>query len=379
MELFIAGATSVFGLEKIEEAFKFLGYQVHFVEATFMKSYATIDEDVAVTYVDSLPENSVIIPLSEYWISYCVEHSSPNISQKALQASRSKKLLHTYLQEAGFSNFILYKTPSEAIEALKNDKKVLIKPEGLHSGFGVEVLDKSKITILEKQIEKTLNLKTKTMKLMKVENKGYMLCEYVEGDEYSADCFYYKGRISLVRLCRKEIILINDKPCTAVYQLIEPTEEITKVLFGWTKTLFEKDNLSFAQFDFIITPQNHIIPIDFACRVGGGLTELLSQTNTNPYADSIKGEYSINHHQGVLTQFNYLPTKTGYIINDKYPLLSGFQKVWKHKGDHVTCNPSSVGSRAALVITSWNTNTISPDILNSLLLDEQYILSNKIL
>jgi hypothetical protein len=379
MELFIAGATSVFGLKKIEQAFNFLGYEVHFVEATFMKSYATIEEEVAVNYVDFLPENSVILPLSEYWISYCFTHGCKNISQKALQASRSKKLLHSYIQEAGFSNLIWYKTPSDAIDALENDKKVLIKPEGLHSGFGVEVLDKSRIPFLEQQIEKTLRLKTNTMKLMKVENKGYMLCEYVEGTEYSADCFYYQGRISLVRLCRKEIILINNKPCTAVYQLTEPTEQITKALFGWVETLFEKDNLSFAQFDFIITPENSIIPIDFACRVGGGLTELLSQTGTNPYADSIKGEYSINHHQGVLTQFNYLPIKTGYIVNDNYPLLPGYQKVWKHKGDHVTCNPSSVGSRAALVITPWKTNTVSQETLNSLLLDEQWISSNKIL
>ena len=118
-------------------------------------------------------------------------------------------------------------------------------------------------------------MNNRALKLFEIENNNALVTEYIFGKEYSADIFYFKGKISLVRLCKKEIVFIHETPCTAVYQLLNPNEKIKSVLEKWCNTLFEKENISFGQFDFIEDCEDDFVPIDFAPRVGGGIEELL--------------------------------------------------------------------------------------------------------
>jgi|GEM_PF-5220648 len=338
-----------------------------------MLNYITEQNLEDVMFSDTLPPDSIVIPLTEYWISYCIQTGQCAISRTALSASRSKQFLYKKIADAGLDSVRCFSNKEEAYAALEQGKKIIVKPVGLYSGLGVEVLDNSGKDMLDAYISKACAIQTKNMRLMEIENTGCMLTEYIDGAEYSADVFYYKGRISIVRVCRKKVLIIHDKPCTAVYQLVVPSEQIHTALTAWMTVLFEHDDISFAQFDFIVSPDGKAVPIDFASRIGGGLFELMSQSVTNPYADAIRGEYNLYKNTKTLTQFNYLPTVNGYIKNDAYNLTSGFCKIFKHTGDYVISNPSGIGSRVAVVIKECESDILSENIIKSLLIDEKWI------
>ena len=395
-KIIVGGAASIFGLSSIKQAFASLGIEASFVEAPFMRDYVTIHEDESVTFTAKGSDADVVVPLTEFWISYCKRTKRCRISDKALLASRSKKYFYDVLASCGVDTVHSYANKEEARAVLDNGTAIVIKPQGLCSGLGVEVLDPSRKEMFDAYVEKTLSIHTKNMKLMELTNEGCLFTEYIPGTEYSADCFYYNGRISIVRVCKKRIVVLRDKPCTAIYQLVKPSEAIEQKLTSWMNALFENDNISFAQFDFIITPdEKRIVPIDFASRIGGGLTEMMMQSGTNPYADAVRGECHLfdkrqlgvssaecsanktsitdDRNYSVLTQLNYLPTVNGYLQSDDFPLAEGYRVVFKHKGDYVISNPSSIGSRVALVIQERESEMLPVDFEKTLFIDERWI------
>lgn len=390
--LFIAGATSVPGLSAIKEAFESEDFSVSFVDAPFMKPFLSSDETENIQFSAGIkcPGNSIIIPLSEYWISYCIENGNARISQNALSASRSKFFLYELLASKKIDVPENFGTKDEALKALKNGRKIIVKPKGLHSGYGVEIIEKADPALLDKHFLCADTISNKAMRIMKIENKGAMISEFIEGTEYSADCFCFNGKKSLVRLCKKKIVYIKDKPCTAACQLVKPTAEIVSTIQSWLDALFDASDISFAQFDFIIEKSGRIVPIDFACRVGGGMFELLRELPLNVYAEAAKEAaaskdetlktafysrlFADNAFEDApLTQLNYLSTKSGYIINDNYPLYDGKQIINKHKGDYAISNPSSVQSRLAVVVAHISRNILSDKFIDSLLLAEPFI------
>ena len=390
--VFIAGATSIFGLDRIKAEFEAAGFDTAFVDAPFMRPLASADETENIAFSASIkcPGNSFIIPLSEYWISYCIENNNARISRRALSASRSKEFLYNVLASKNIDVPKAFRTKEEALEALKTGRKIIVKPKGLHSGYGVEIIEKADPALLDRHFLCADTITNKAMRIMKIENKGAMISEFIEGTEYSADCFCFNGRKSLVRLCKKNIVFIKGKPCTAACQIVKPSAEIVSAIQGWLDVLFDSSDISFAQFDFIMEKNGRILPIDFASRVGGGMTELLRELPFNVYAEAVKeaaaskdanlktASYSKLFEDKAfeatpLTQLNYLSTKSGYIINDNYPLYDGRQIINKHKGDYAISNPSSVQSRLAVVVAHISGNILSDKFIDSLLLAEPFI------
>lgn len=372
--IIIAGTESVFGLSQIKDAFASLGLGVRFAEAPFMRKYVAPHGDEPVDYSTDFPGSAAVVPLSEFWISWCIKTGRCCISQTALRASRSKKFLYETLAAAGADSVRSFSGRDEAAAELEEGGRVVVKPEGLYSGLGIIVVDPSHRDMLDTYMRQAREIHTKNMKLMEIENGPCMLTEYISGTEYSADCFFFRGRVSPVRVCRKKVVLINNKPCAAVYQLVKPDRKIIHCLELWMNALFDKGDISFGQFDFIIADNSsRIVPIDFAARVGGGLAELLSETGTNPYADAVRGDCRVYDGGKVFTQFNYLPVKNGYITNDNYNLAEGHQYVFKHTGDYVISFPSSVGSRIALVIQQRDSEALPDDVPDSLLVDGRWI------
>src|SRR5574344_1603933 len=92
-KIIVGGAASIFGLSSIKQAFASLGIEASFVEAPFMRDYVTIHEDEPVTFTAKGSDADVVVPLTEFWISYCKRTKRCRISDKALLASRSKKYL----------------------------------------------------------------------------------------------------------------------------------------------------------------------------------------------------------------------------------------------------------------------------------------------
>lgn len=380
-KLVIAGACSVFGLSDIRASFAELGFDVSFVDAPFMAGIRIHEypETEEITYTAELSENAIAVPLSEYWISYCKKHRCCRIAQKALECSRSKAFFYYHLEKSGFDFPEIYKDENSAEKALEKGKKIIVKPIGLHSGYGIEILDKSGKEKLSEYIKQAANIKNRTLRLMEIENTGVMLTEAVEGPEYSADCFYFRGRVSIVRICRKLITVINDKPCCAAYRLLSPEEieykRFESYLKNWTESVFEKSDISYAQYDFIDSSDGRVVPIDFASRVGGGISDLLIESGKNPYALSVSGIlFSLPKN---LCQFSYLPVVSGYVKNDDYPLRDGKKRVFKKRGDYVISNPSSVGSRMALTV-STEENEFTEETVSQLLLGKEFISPDKI-
>lgn len=393
--VFIAGATSIFGLDRMKAEFEAAGFDAAFVDAPFMRPFASADETENIAFSGSIkcPGNSFIIPLSEYWISYCIENNNARISRRALSASRSKEFLYNVLASKNIDVPKAYHTKEEALEALKNGRKIIVKPKGLHSGYGVEIIEEADPALLDKHFLCAGSITNKAMRIMNIENEGAMLSEFIEGTEFSADCFCFKGKKSLVRLCKKNIVSIKGKPCTAACQIVEPTPEIVSALQSWLDALFDDSDISFAQFDFIIEEKTkRILPIDFATRIGGGMTELLKELPFNAYSEAVKNakENETNRlsaksflsifddepDNSLYTQLNYLSTKSGYIINDNYPLYGKNQSrkiIYKHKGDYAISNPSSVQSRLAIVLAKLKQSEITDELIDSLLLGEPFI------
>ena len=96
-KIILAGAASVSGHDEIIKAFSEIGFDADFIEAPFIKKYYKDFLFKDISYTDTIPENSIAIPLSEYWISQCIKSRQCAISEKALKASRSKKYFYNYI------------------------------------------------------------------------------------------------------------------------------------------------------------------------------------------------------------------------------------------------------------------------------------------
>ena len=350
-KIILAGASSVIGHEKIIEAFSSIGMDATFIEAPFVKKYFKDASDKFI-YTENLPPETTAIPLSEYWISQCIKTKQCAISEKVLKASRSKKYLYEILKTAGIKTPEIFTGLEDARNFILNDNgKVIVKPEGLFSGYAVKTVGEENLNNLEELVLKASNVHNNAIKLFGIESKGVLVTELISGNEYSADLFFCRGRLSLVRLSKKVVVEIHGTPCTVICQLVPCGESFFEQMSKWCRVLFDDGNVSFAQFDFIEGCGGELIPIDFACRVGGGMAELFGECESNVYADAVVGkQYEVLASKGYLTQLNYVPTKSGIIDEDDYNLAEGKQFIYKRKGDFVPESPSSVASRIAVVV-----------------------------
>ncbi|MDD7460246.1 MAG: ATP-grasp domain-containing protein [Spirochaetales bacterium] len=354
-KIILAGAASVSGHDEIIKAFSEIGFEAEFIEAPFIKKYYKDFLFKDISYTDTIPENRIAIPLSEYWISQCIKSRQCAISEKALKASRSKKYFYNLLAAAEIPVPEIFDTIEKAKNFVQeNNATIIVKPEGLFSGYAVKIVSQKNLNLLENIVQKAKEVRNNAVKLFEVKNNSALITELVQGDEYSADLFFCRGRLSLVRLCKKVVAEIHGTPCTAICQLVPCSEDFFKQMKHWCSVLFSDDNISFAQFDFIDNGCGQIVPIDFACRVGGGMSELFGECKNNVYADAVWGkQYQPEISKGYLTQFNYLPTKSGILSKDDFNLMAGKQFIYKHKEDFVPESPSSVASRIAVVVRNY--------------------------
>jgi len=355
-KIVIGGAAFIFGLGELEKAFEGLGYQVSFIEAPFMNDYTEIDEKNLVHFAADLETEGILVPVSEYWITKALENNRARISRRALEASRSKVLFSKLMEEGGVKvpDLVAFE---KACEGFESGKKYIVKPEGLYSGYGVRLVESKEE--LERALEKCAGVKTHSLKLFGINNKTPVIWENIEGTEYSADCFIYGGKTEVVRICRKKIAQIHKNPCTLAIQMIPCEKRIQDALEKWNSILFDKEDISFSQFDFIDDGEN-LVPVDFASRVGGGMADLLKMAG-NPYGRTVwkmaerfgkKGLSSAFEEErlfekGFPTQVNYLPVRSGKIKDLSFETVTSRTLYNKKPGDFVPESPSSVASRIA--------------------------------
>ncbi|WP_276752374.1 hypothetical protein, partial [Treponema succinifaciens] len=66
-QIVLAGASFVFGLDEIREAFLSIGIESSFAEVPYMLKYQKISEKEKIEFTEKISENKIVVPLSEYW------------------------------------------------------------------------------------------------------------------------------------------------------------------------------------------------------------------------------------------------------------------------------------------------------------------------
>ena len=350
-KVLFAGASSFFGLAEISKMLLSYDINASYIETSNMVKYLNHEDTGIVLIKENISTDyDSIIPLNEYWVSRCKEANIPNISKIAFNASRSKIELSDVISKNNLDTCEYRSIDEELVKEiyLKN-KKYIIKPEGMYSGHGIFILNKKNLHLLEDFCREAVLIKDTTKDVLNIKKTKPVCFQYIDGDEYSADVFFYRGKCNIVRVCKKRIRIINNKPCVLGYLLLYH-DKFDAILRKWCYALFSENDISFAQFDFLVENQtNKIIPIDFSCRVGGGLKNLFAAGNNNVYLrameSAVSGAESNAANQKYNCQLNIIPEKEGIVKSNEYKVVDGIVYVKKRKNDMVTQEYASASNR----------------------------------
>ena len=254
MRIILAGAYNITNIDTLIKIFKNNNIELMLIESHDM--YLRLPEEHRKQVIDTeeLPScEGCIIPLNEYWVTKLLEAQNNGRqvgpSKKSLLASRSKLFLSDVLQHEN-----LKYVPRFLIRDMKNldCNKMIIRPDGGYSGYGVTIVDnKSKANELDiiSQIE---NSSPKKMLKILGQNEATAICEpFIDGVEFSTDFFKYKETVQIIRLSRKYIRWIKNSPCAIGYIQQNINSDIEVAIKEWANAIFEKQDISFGQIDFL--------------------------------------------------------------------------------------------------------------------------------
>lgn len=358
MKIILAGVASIFGLNDIYTFFYNHNIKLVMVETEYMSQFIP-DNELKFVHIQNeikYEEKIIVIPLNEYWVSFVVKHPyMARISDKALKASRSKIFLQKLLALNGIEHCEFYEETDIERFILEQGRKIIIKPDSLYSGHGVKIVSALNIDGYRTYIKEAEQVKQDTKYILDIDTTLVTFCEYIEGTEYSVDIFWYHGKCHIVRICRKYLEIVKDAPCVTAYVIEQLSEEILGKIKIWSDLLFDQGDISFAQFDFIVNESTQkIIPIDFSCRVGGGMLQLFQKKNSNVYLECLKN--IVYEHRNVLLtklqecyQFHFIPLVTGLITDDNYYSTNQIIK-YKYKNDKVESVDPSANNRLAIML-----------------------------
>lgn len=344
MKILFAGAGSLFGIKEIKDYAQKINIEADFIENSFMSEKISNEDKFNVKIHEDFIFNGydLVLPTNEYWLSECIRQNIINISEKAKTASRDKIFFNKCLSSKG----IITSSLCDYDYVCKNNGSYIVKPQYSYSGKGVSVYTNKDHEFLLKSIAFAKTGISNIRTITNIKENEVTFWKYEEGIEYSADVFYCKGEIYLIRLCEKVIKIINNRPCTLGYRLLNEQDTITTAIKSWCEAVFDKENISFAQFDFIRRSIDDVyIPIDFASRIAGGVHTLLKELNYNPYLNALLlRDYKIPKKY---TQINLISLTPGVIKSDEYKMLN-FKCIKNKKvGDTVTDDITSGSNRLA--------------------------------
>lgn len=358
MKIILAGVASIFGLRDISTFFYNYNVELVMVETEYMSRFISEDELKFVQIQEKIEyeEGIIVIPLNEYWVSFIIKNPyMARISDKALRSSRSKIFLAELLTLNGIDHCEFYEETDIEKFILERGRKIIIKPDSLYSGHGVKIISALNIDQYHTYIEDAKQIKRNAQHILNIDSTLVTFCEYIEGTEYSVDVFWHVNKCHIVRACRKYLETIKDAPCVTAYVIEQLNKDVLRKIEIWTSLLFDQGDVSFAQFDFIIDKSGQrIVPIDFSCRVGGGMLELFQKKKGNVYLECLKnivfknGNVLLTKLQGCY-QFHFIPVVTGIVKDDNYYSINQVIK-YKHKSDRVESVDPSANNRLAILL-----------------------------
>lgn len=299
---------------------------------------------------EQLPEErALVIPLDEYWVSQAIKSRIANISVAALRASRSKH----YLSER-LSQYSLDFVPRMYLEQATHPfpQEYVARLDAAYSGYGITrhveagPFDQTAIS------RTVLGDVSDSLRHVLGSGESRVVIEaFLDGDEHSVDVFVHQGQVKLLRLFYKTVSWIRGKPVCDSYIALPISPQISAAVHKWCNALFSPQCTSFGQFDFIVA-RDRVIPIDFSCRIGGGLAAIKKFSNISCYITSSLFK-EVPSFRPFTVQKNVVCAKPGVIVGMRWNLPENYQNtIHKQCGDRVPENISSANARIAEICFS---------------------------
>ncbi|WP_289048888.1 hypothetical protein [uncultured Psychrobacter sp.] len=361
----IGGAASIDNISYFLKIAKDKNIQVTLLENSNRFEEISDEYKSYVESIDYIPEHySEVVPLDEYWVTQCAAREVNNISKTALLASRSK----LYLSECMKNAHLTY-VPREYLDDTQIIpwSSYLARLDASYSSYGIfrnkdsEAVDAKTIT------EKVLKGFKGSLSYVLGDIQPKIVIEkFIDGIELSTDVVIKDGQVKILRLSRKVINWLDGTPVCDSYISIPITKEYREIIELWVSTLFTERCTSFAHFDFILS-DNEYFPLDFSCRLGGGLDALKLFEGVDSYIANSLLDIPV-YFSDYSTQKNLVTQKTGVIkdLNIKSK-DSYFVRYTKSIGDTLPKNIGSANGRVAEIC--FSSDSIDNALKESILID----------
>lgn len=325
INVFLAGSSMPYKLSDLESSdeFDYIKYSDENLD-----SHNHLDLECLKCRLNSL--DGFFIALNESWVSFALAlEMKLHFPYFLARKSRSKILQNCFIN-----------SPKREIikinELAKSEIKypAIIRPDSGYSSQGIYLLkSKNDIESVHNRImSEQISSRYQRMKHFMNDNVDtYVVEAFVEGDEYSFDCVYKDGKFYLVRVCQKINNIIENKPITFGYFLLDLESSIYGYIYEFlylNSYLFEKDKRLLFSMDIIFNNKQEIIPIDFAVRFGNDfIPELvLASSDYNEYLSAVSLLVSNNdtYRTSVKSGFALLKSTTP-IIEIGCPVVNRFK------------------------------------------------------
>ncbi|MFZ4874535.1 hypothetical protein ACL9RI_05600 [Janthinobacterium sp. Mn2066] len=341
----VAGASAIEDIPQFLAVTRHAGMDVLLLENASMSAHIPAPHRSLVRCVDDIPGiHAPVIPLNEFWVSRAIRASVANIALPALHASRSKHSLSARLAACG-----LYALSRRYLEEVSEPYPThyLARLDSGYSGYGiVRHVEAGRFdhTVIARMVQGDAS--SSMLAVLGDDTARVVVEDYLEGDEYSADVFVYRGRPVVLRLFRKIITWIGGRPVCDSYIAMPHEPALCATIHDWCAALYSTSSTSFGQFDFIVVGKRTIL-LDFSCRIGGGLGAIKRFAGMASYA-ALAMSGGTPAFKPFTVQKNVFAHRPGYLTDFDCALPPGFQvTLHKQRGDMLPHKLCSANARVA--------------------------------
>jgi len=269
---------------------------------------ASVDAgELPVRYEAGVPEEEagrggVFLPILESWVTEGLRmagRTALKFNRQAAAISRSKLNLSEALIGSGVT--AIPRTPvadlGQALDvASKIGFPVVLRSDSGYSGRGVRIADSStelRVAWAGHAEERAACGFSEMLSILGKEDDRVLIEPYLAGAEWSVDCIICPAGAVPIRACEKARVIVNGRPVTLGYRLIDSLSiwtEVRAAVEQWTQILIPARRVSYACFDIVRYTNGALVPLDFGVRLGGdGIPLLVRRAGgaINPYAAAL--------------------------------------------------------------------------------------------
>ena len=240
----VAGASSIEDIPRFIEVAEQAGLAVLLLENEAMWHSIPVAHQRLVTRCAAIPSvTAPVIPLNEFWVSRAIQARVGNISEHALRASRSKHYLSERLRYCGIPS-----VPRRYLEDIPSPgpSHYLARLDAAYSGYGIVRHVDAGPFDADKIRRAVQGDASASMRSVLGDDRTRVVVEdWLEGEEYSADVFFDRGHVTVLRMFRKLVVWIDGRPVCDSYIAVHENVALNAVLVEWCTALFNTGDSSF--------------------------------------------------------------------------------------------------------------------------------------